>query len=289
LISKGDTLTAQPKPLSEDRPHGYARYKLNGCRCYVCGFANASYYEARARAIAYGTWQPWVDAQPVREHLLQLRECGLGLRRVAEAAKVDRKRLQAILTGRPERGTGPQEKVRPALAAAVLSVEPTLDKIGPCTVIDATGTHRRLQALVTAGWPQSRLAAGLGMQPGNFWTLLHEPRLIVRTARAVQALYDELWRADPRKHGVDNQAYSRAVNHARAHKWAPVGAWDDDTIDDPASEPDWTGQCGTVEGNWLHYRLKIPACPRCLKARSDARKAALAQAPAIDADGTAAA
>lgn len=97
-----------------EREHGYARYRLDGCRCYVCGFARSEYDANRERAIAYGTWQPFVDAEPVRRHLRTLQSCSIGLRRIAEIAKVDRKRLRAILVGRPERGTGPPaSRLRP--------------------------------------------------------------------------------------------------------------------------------------------------------------------------------
>ncbi|MFH8591238.1 hypothetical protein [Streptomyces rimosus] len=217
------------------RPHGYARYKLDGCRCYVCGFAVAQWRDAREQAVRRGRWQPYVDAAPVRAHLLRLRACGLGLRRIARASGVDRKRLQAVLNGRPERGTPPQRQVRPRLAQAVLAIEPTWDLLGPATVIDATGTRRRLQALVAGGWPQACLATLLHMPPGSITALLARERVCVRTARAVRALYDRLWCADPRGHGVGAQAYSRARHQARNRHWAPVGAWDDDTLDDPAA------------------------------------------------------
>ncbi|MEU7149157.1 hypothetical protein AB0B15_14145 [Streptomyces sp. NPDC045456] len=221
-----------------ERPHGYARYKLDGCRCYTCGWAVAQYNDTRDHARRRGTWQPWTDAEPVRVHICRLQSCGMGLRTIAAAAGVDRKRLQGVITGRPERGTGPQAKVRPALAAAVLAVEPTLNNLAASTVIDATGTHRRLRALVAAGWPQHHLAVRLGMTDTNFSAMLRGDRVVVRTARAVRGLYDELWRADPRQHGVDAQAYSRARSHALRLGWAPVGAWDDDTIDNPAAVPD---------------------------------------------------
>ncbi|MFC5144242.1 hypothetical protein [Streptomyces aureoversilis] len=263
-----------------DRPHGYPRYKLDGCRCYPCGWAVAQYNDAREHAIRRGQWLPYVSAEPVRQHIRNLQECGLGLRIIAAAAGVDRKRLQAVLNGRPERGTPPQRQVRPALATAVLAVEPTLDLLGAATVITAVGTARRLQALVAAGWPQHHLAVRLGMKDTNFSDTLYRSRVTVRTARAVLCLYDELWRADPREHGVGNQAYSRARNHAAARQWAPVGAWDDDTIDDPAAFPDWTGRCGTSQGYDAHHRLGIPYCQPCrganaayARARAAARRA----------------
>jgi hypothetical protein len=260
------------------RGHGYARYKLDGCRCYKCGWAVAQYNDAREQAMRRGQWQPFVDAEPVRVHVRNLQACGIGLRQIAAAAGIDRKRLQGVLTGRPERGTGPQKQVRPPLAAAVLAVQPTLDVMGGATPINAAGTHRRLQALATAGWPQHHLAAALGWSDANFSALLDRKQVIVRTARAVVELYDRLWRQDPREHGVGPQAYSRARNHAVSKGWAPVGAWDDDSIDDPASFPDWTGQCGTPDGYFAHRRLRIPACQPCKDARAARRRAENTQA-----------
>lgn len=222
------------------RPHGtYARYKLDGCRCYPCAGAASDYRANRERAIAYGTWQPFVDAEPVRRHIRALQSCGMGLRRIAEAAGVDRKRLQVVLTGRPERGTPPQKRIRPAIAAAILAIQPTLDLLGDRTVIDATGTRRRLQALVATGWSISKLADRLGWTPANLARLIKSERTIVATARAVRALYDELWNhAPPEDTHRDRIAASRARNYARANGWVPPLAWDDDRIDDPDARPD---------------------------------------------------
>jgi hypothetical protein len=258
-----------------ERPHGYARYRLDGCRCYVCGYARSQYDDNRNRAIAYGTWHPWADAAPVRAHILTLQSCNLGLRRIADLAGCDRKRLQAITTGRPDRGTGPQDQVRPELASAILAVEPTLDNLGGSTVISATGTTRRLQALVAVGWPQMHLGCRLGMTPGNFGATLQRPRVIVRTARAVRDLYDAVWRADPTEHGATAAGVSRARKAAAEQRWAPVGAWDDDTIDEPEAYPDWTGRCGTPEGYNDHFAHRIlPACQPCRTARAAHRRAA---------------
>jgi hypothetical protein len=222
------------------RPHGYARYRLDGCRCYICGYARSQYDDNRNRAIAYGTWQPWVAAEPVRTHIRHLQDCCMGLRAIAAAAGVDRKRLQAVVTGRTERGTGPQGKVRPELASAVLAVEPTLENLAPSTLINPVGTRRRVQALVAMGWPQQHLADRLGMTPSNFGAMIRRDHVIARRALQVRALYDELWRADPAQHGATQAGITRARKHAEVNDWPQVGAWDDDTIDDPQATP-WTG------------------------------------------------
>ncbi|MFE9391639.1 hypothetical protein [Streptomyces sp. NPDC006784] len=261
------------------RPHGYARYKLDGCRCYTCGFAAAQYRDARDHAIRRGTWQPYVDAEPARAHVRELLACGLGTRTIAALAHLDRKQVYVLLHGRSDRGTPPPAQIRPATAAAILSVEPTWENLPGTTTVAAVGTVRRLQALTARGWPQSRLAARLDMTPNNFGALLAREHVTVATARRVRSLYDELWRTDPRDHRVDNQAYSRALNQAKAKLWAPVGAWDDDTIDDPQAYPDWTGHCGTSSGYNAHFQNRVlPACQPCLDARSAHRAAVKAVA-----------
>ncbi|MFH8813098.1 hypothetical protein ACH4GZ_38865 [Streptomyces hygroscopicus] len=257
-----------------EREHGtYVKYKLDGCRCYPCCFADSEYRRNRERAIAYGTWQPFVDAEPVRAHVRSLMEFGIGWKRLAALAGVPTGAMSKLLYGDQRRNMAPSKQIRPRTAAALLAVEPSLENLGSVVAVDATGTRRRLQALIRAGWPKAQLAKRLGMLPSNFGDVLTRPQVTVRTVRAVMRLYDELWQADPREHGVDNQAYSRTVNYASKLGWAPVGAWDDDTIDDPATVPDWTGKCGTSDGYDAHYNMRIlPACRPCRDARAAHRR-----------------
>lgn len=259
--------------MTTERPHGYARYRLDGCRCYACGFAASQYREAVEHARRRGTWQPWTDAAPVRAHIERLRSCGMGVRVIASVAGVRRQRLQAILSGRPERGTGPQKQVRPALAAAVLAVEPTLDNLGAKAVISSLGTTRRLQALVAQGWPMMHLAHQLGWAPGNFSVLMKQPTVIVATARLVRDAYAQLWNADPAEYGATQVGITRAKQYARRAEWAPTGAWDEETIDDPAARPEWTGVCGTPQGENVHRRDGIlPVCSPCREAMAEYRR-----------------
>lgn len=256
----------------DGRDHGYARYKLDNCRCYICGYAAHQYEANRTRAIAYGTWQPYVDATPARHHVRTLMDFGIGWKRIAALAPVPTGVMTKLLYGDTHRGTAPSKRIRPKNAQALLAVEASLDHLGSAVSINATGTRRRLQALVASGWPQARLAARLNMAPGNFSSTMQRQQVMIRTARLAAVLYDELWREDPRQHGVDNQAYSRARNHAVVRGWAPVGAWDDDTIDEPTAIPDWTGQCGTPQGCSAHQTLGTKPCPSCREARAAVRR-----------------
>lgn len=219
------------------RAHGtYAKYRLDGCRCYPCAAARSDYDANRNRAIAYGTWQPWVPAEPVRVHIEHLRACGMGLRVLAAASGTSRTVLRGILGDRPDRA--PCGKVRPATAQRILAVQPTLDVLAAKTPIDATGTVRRLRALVVMGWSQAKLADRLGITPSNFTATINAERVTVGTARAVRDLYRALVaQVPPERTQREKIAVARARNHARAKGWAGPMAWDEDTIDNPHARP----------------------------------------------------
>ncbi|WP_328336814.1 hypothetical protein [Streptomyces violaceus] len=245
------------------RPHGNAKYHLENCRCPVCCKAARDYENNRYRAIAYGRWQPYVDAEPVRQHVRALGEFGVGWMRVAKLAGVSTGGVSKLLYGDGPRGLAPTKRVRPETALKLLAVEPTLDNLGDRTVIDGTGTRRRLQALVYAGWTQSELARRMQMDRGNFGRTIVSDLVEAATVRTARALYDELWRLDPVEAGVPAHRATAARQIAVGRGWAPVGAWDDDRIDDPNAWPDWTGWCGTARGRAIHYRIKVPVCQPC--------------------------
>lgn len=134
---------------------------------------------------------------------------------------------------------------------------------GDLALTSATGTIRRLQALIAAGWPPPILSAELKAGRTETARLLRSRRVAVRTARRVADLYDRLWDVDPATHGASPKAIALAKARAAAAEWPPPGAWDDDRIDDPSAVPDWTGHCGTTKGVDLHERHGIPLCPPC--------------------------
>ncbi|MFE4697253.1 hypothetical protein ACFRIC_09185 [Streptomyces sp. NPDC056738] len=130
-------------------------------------------------------------------------------------------------------------------------------------MVSAAGSIRRLQALAVAGWPIARLARETGLTPYRLARLMAATAIPVETARTVAAVYARLATASPGLCGVSH-IYARAARErAAAARWAPHGAWDDDTIDDPDARPEWTGHCGTTRGADLHERDGIPLCPPC--------------------------
>jgi hypothetical protein len=248
------------------RPHGNAKYHLEKCRCFICRKASRDYENNRYRVIAYGRWQPFVPAEPVRQHVRALGEFGIGWMRAARLAGVSTGGVSKLLYGDRPRGLPPTRRVRPETAMKLLAVEPTLENLGDRTAIDGTGTRRRLQALVYAGWTQSELARRMQMNRANFGKTIVSELTEVATVKKTRALYDELWRINPVEAGVPAHRADAARQIATNRGWAPIGAWDDDRIDDPAAFPDWTGWCGTPKGRSIHYRIKVPVCTPCRNA-----------------------
>ena len=105
--------------------------------------------------------------------------------------------------------------------------------------IPATGTQRRLQALVALGWSFPRIGSHCGLEPSFLKHVAkHQGLVAPLTADRVARVYDELsMRLPPQNTGGERQGATRARNVAAKHGWLPPLAWDDDTIDDPTAQP----------------------------------------------------
>ncbi len=219
--------------------HGHgqrARYTLDGCRCRPCRDACTAYNRRRNRALAYGTWDTgMVDPGPVRDHVHALLVAGIGERRIAELAGIDRSAVTAVLRGR--RGH-PLTRMSQVNAHALLAVHPTPANAADGARVDVTGTRRRVQALSVAGWSLASVARHLEVNPTNLPGLLAQAKVSARRARQITDLYDQL-RDQPPPTDTSAQRASTARARAMAGRrgWAGPDAWDDDTIDDPATKP----------------------------------------------------
>ena len=227
------------------RPHGTrARYVLGpgpgtgpGCRCDLCTAANREAERRRERQILYGRWEPYVDAAPARDHLRALAAAGIGWKRAAQLARVSTGSVSKLLYGGPG-DRPPSRRIRPQTAAAILTVSPSAQAVAPGALVDSGGTRRRVQALVTRGWSQARLACQLAVTGSNFATMMRREQVTAATARAVGELYDRLWdKPPPESNQRERIAAARARNYAAERGWAPPLAWDDDIIDDPSGRP----------------------------------------------------
>ncbi|WP_262062636.1 hypothetical protein [Streptomyces sp. STR69] len=225
------------RPVPE---HGSRARYARGCRCAACRDANRSYENNRARRTAYGTWQPYVGAEPVRRHVRALMDQGMGWRRIAEASGVSKGTVNKLLYGAPGRGVAPCRRIRRETAEQLLAVRYSAELLAAGALVDATGTWRRIRALVAVGWPKAHIAQALGAAAPALQ--LNELLVVASTARRVASLYDEWWDADPAAHGVDPHQAERARRHAVSQSWPPPMAWDDGDLDDPEAVPHVEGQ-----------------------------------------------
>jgi hypothetical protein len=249
--------TGTPRPR-RDCHHKQARhvhgtslaYLLDTCRCPECTAAHAKTSDRRARLIAYGRYDTGrVDAGPIRAHIQTLREYGIGIDRIAQIAGVSPANARRIVHGHETYGIKPHSRVTRPVAEAILAVKPELRHLGQKTIIDATGTHRRLQALIAIGWSQTALAKHLGMLPPNLRRAFSTDNVHAETARKVQTLYEKLWNQP--QTGRDHQTRivaNRARNIAKRNGWPPPLAWDDETIDDPDAAPNIFEETSLVHG-----------------------------------------
>ena len=209
------------------------------CHCgkpvYARKLCHLHYDDLQRRHTAYGRWESTlVDATPVREHAQALRDAGFSIVRIAELAHTSDKTISGLFTGRQgKRGDGPTKRCNRDIAARILAITIPAkphELLSDGHAVDNTGTIRRLQALQAIGHNLTEISRRLGRQPRNLGRIFRANQCTATTARAVEALYNELSMTP----GPDQ----RAINRATRRGWAPPLAWDDDTIDNPDASPD---------------------------------------------------
>jgi len=199
------------------------------------GYCNRCDMDRRARI---GYQCSFVDAEPVRKHVQDLRDAGMGTRTIAAAAGISRTALGRLINGSLYRGSGPTKRMHRRTADAILAIAiPTAPhlRVAPGHLVDAIGTVRRGQALVAFGYPRSHIAARLGLTPANATHLFKDSTQHVRAATAAKmaALFCEL----ENRPGIS----LRARREGKRNKWPVPMQWDDD-IDMPSAAPQTTAK-----------------------------------------------
>ncbi|MFJ9420762.1 hypothetical protein [Streptomyces sp. NPDC101249] len=204
------------------------------CKRPECLERNRTYQNLRYRKQGYGTWQPLVDATPIREHLTMLKTHGVSCAQVAEITGL----YTATVTGflydlGPKRPR--KKRATPEIAAKILAV--TVDQGSP-HLVDSTGTRRRLQALACIGWPMKTLAPYIGVHSATANRLALQDRVSRSSATAVAGCYARLRDQNPEDHGVVAGVARRVRNAAALEGWRDPQWWEDyGRIDDPGFDP----------------------------------------------------
>jgi hypothetical protein len=208
------------------RAHGRTKYVVEKCRCPVCRKGARDYERERLRHLAQVSWgaaQPrLVDAQPARDHLAVLAAAGIGYKRAAQLAGVS-VTVCARLAGYHD--SRPANRVRPSTLAKLLAVQPVPRNANPGAYVDATGTGRKVRALVAIGWSQAEIGRRIGVSASNVADYTNAT-FASRITAGRWVRIDDLWRDLCMTPGPS----LRARRHAAARGWPPPLAWDD--IDD---------------------------------------------------------
>jgi hypothetical protein len=199
--------------------------------------SHREYVRWRSRQIAYGRWQPWADAGPVREHVQRLRQAGASYDAIARAAGVNAMTVHRLLHGCPPHGRPAPERIHAAQAHRLLAVAPGGMSTGRR---GAAGSRHRLRALVAVGHGPVVLARQIGVPPHQVHRILGgETRTVSpATDAAVRSVYDRLWnQKPPGQTGRERAAAAAACRQAEREGWPPPMALDNDRIDDPSYRP----------------------------------------------------
>lgn len=158
----------------------------------------------------------YVDPTPSRERIKLLRERGMTLSMIAEQG-VSKFGVRCIET---------QPRIRALTEQKVFAI-PVPKPLRTRADVDATGTRRRIQALLAIGYTQALIAAELGVSQRSVSAFTHRDFVTAETRAAIAEVYSR-WCMTP---GPSRLSRDRA----KAAGWVPPLAWDD--IDDPAEKP----------------------------------------------------
>ena len=209
-------------------------YVKDRCRCTDCTAANTAAGRAVHREQTFGRWQPFVDAAPVREHIRALRAACIGVEQIAMLAGISTSHVRGLGHHGGDGDPGIR-RVRPETAQRLLGIRIDQTNRAPHSHVGATGTRRRLQALIAVGWPHDELAARLGRRSAGLRRSMQSDSVTARTARDVTTLYEQLWNLQPPQSTDEQRAAVDAARTLAAERdWLPPLAWDDiDTDPDP--------------------------------------------------------
>lgn len=244
------------QPSSNNRPirhcthtgqihrHGTrAAYVKDRCRCTPCTAANTAASRIRRHNAIFGhpMANPLIDATPARAHIGQLRAAGHGYQTLARLAGISTRHLRSIARTTPTpTGRPPIRHIHARLAHAILAISPNT----PPALVEPTGTHRRLTALVALGWPIGDLAARLGRRPDSLTRTLTAQHVTLTTARQVATIYRDLACNPP----PNTPAATAARRQAHVNGWVSPLAWDDiDTDPAPSAQPTPSGAADGVD------------------------------------------
>lgn len=189
----------------------------------IRGLCDRCYLLFQRDRIAKG-WIPGVmSTEPVIDHLERLQAVGIGYRRVAEFVGHERAVIQKIKR---------HDKILRNIGERILRIPVDWRLAKDEARLDATGSRRRLQALLAIGYDNRTQAREAGYTENSVWRIQSGAQSIIEAAaaRRIEEAFNRLQ--------MTSGPSGRAVNRAKMLGYPPPLAWDEDDIDDPNAMPD---------------------------------------------------
>lgn len=200
------------------------------CRCLDCRVGHAAWYRDRRAALAEGTWEPWTDPAPAREHIEALHAAGMSYNVIARLAKLSTAAIQRIRTDMPKRPRA--TRIRPDTARAILSVQLHFGRLPTKSHVPATGTRRRIQALRAIGWTPQAISEHSGICHRTLYSAMVQSSVEADTHLRIAETYEDLHDQDPTGYGILPGIATRTRRYAAAQEWAVPSAWKDIDTDE---------------------------------------------------------
>lgn len=204
--------------------HGERRCYLRGCRRPECAAANYQYM-SRYRLDREHGQRRRIDSTPACDRVHELLAAGWNQRQIADAANCSERAISEAA-----------QRIHPTMPRTtlqqILAIDPGQPVPQPLQYADATGSRRRLQALLVIGHPARDIAAAVGLNAGPLVLIARGIRQQVRpnTRERITAIYPAWTRAPG--------TCDRTRTWAQKYGWHGPLAWDSNTIDDPNAQPD---------------------------------------------------
>lgn len=218
-----------------------AAYVLDKCRCEPCSAARKAQDDWRRRQQAYGRYDKYVEAEPVRVHVRALMDAGLGLKTVSKRTGVATGTLSKLMYGvyapgpSGRNGAGiltrpPSKRILRTTAERLLALDsaerrPENLAAGALDPWRTPTARAHLRALVALGWSMSKLGQRLGITyASNAAPLFNdEARTMLRcTVDDVEALYAELsMTLPPETNQRERISAARSRRYAADRGWLP--------------------------------------------------------------------
>ena len=145
-------------------------------------------------------WAPYVDAAPVRAHLLLLRQTGMGIGKIVRHSGISRSTVQRLLAARPASDHRRPPRIRPDVATRLMAVTAASESSDP--LIDAAATKQRFQELSEAGYGLREIARRIGRDPGSLSRSVRRASTVTaRTAIAIEQVHHDLLADKPGHRG----------------------------------------------------------------------------------------